>query len=133
MDRLRVAIVGAGRRAHSVYAPLVVMLKADVELVAVYSRRLESGTALASKYGVPAFDDLNQLVETARPDLCIVTVRNAANGPTGRQVAELGLAQPVLAALHGRRDDCGGVLPDESGARGADRRAARVWPAPRPH
>ena len=65
MDRLRVAIVGAGRRAHSVYAPLVVMLKKDVELLAVYSRRLESGTALANKYGVPAFDDLNRLVETA--------------------------------------------------------------------
>src|SRR5260370_25554753 len=94
MDRLRVAIVGAGRRAHRVYAPLVVMMKDDLELVAVSSRRLESATALGSKHGVPAFDDLNQLVEAARPDLCIVTVRNAANGPTGRQVAELGL--PML-------------------------------------
>jgi predicted dehydrogenase len=94
MNRLRVAIVGAGRRAHNVYAPLVDMLNDDLQLVAVYSRRLESSEALGSKHHVKAFDNLQRLVEAAQPDLFIVTVRNAANGPTGRQVADLGL--PML-------------------------------------
>ena len=90
MERLRVAIVGAGQRAGYLYCPLVQQLRDDLELVGIYGRRLESATALGSKHGVAAFDDLDLMVRSAKPDLLIVSVGSRSNGQVGRQAAAYG-------------------------------------------
>ena len=94
MSRLRVAIVGAGKRTDYLYCPLVKTLRDDLELVGISGRRLEAAAALGAKYGAAPYDDLDRLVAETRPDLLIVAVRNAANGPVGREVAAYGL--PML-------------------------------------
>ena len=94
MARLRVGIVGAGKRVDYLYCPLVRLMKDDVELVGVQSRRLESARAVGEKYGVPFFDDLDRFIQTVRPDLLIVSVSNRANGEVGRAAADCGI--PLL-------------------------------------
>lgn len=59
MDKLRVAIVGAGKRTSYLYAPLVQMLTNDLELVGICGRRMEAAAALGAKHKVAAFDDLS--------------------------------------------------------------------------
>src|SRR5512143_793021 len=93
-DRLRVGIVGSGKRSDYLYCPLVQALRDDLELVGVQGRRREAAESLGAKYRVPAFDDLDRMVGEARPDLLIVSVRNAANGPVARDATRFGL--PLL-------------------------------------
>src|ERR1035437_2784427 len=94
MARLRIGIVGAGKRVSYLYCPLVRLMQDDVELAGVYSRRIDSARAVGEKYGVPFFDDLDRFVESVRPDLLIVSVTNRANGEVGRAVARYGI--PML-------------------------------------
>lgn len=92
--KLRVGIVGSGKRSDYLYCPLVQALRDDLELAGVYGRRREAAESLGAKYRVPAFDDLDRLVGEARPDLLIVSVRNAANGPIAREATRFEL--PLL-------------------------------------
>ena len=87
VHRLRVGIVGSGKRSDYLYCPLVQTLRDDLELVGVYGRRIEAAASLGAKHGVPAFDDLERMAREARPDLLIVSVRNAVNGPVAREAA----------------------------------------------
>jgi predicted dehydrogenase len=110
MSRLRVAIVGAGRRTNYLYAPLVQMLKDDLELVGIYGRRIESATELGDKFRVAAFDNLDRMIESVRPDLLIISVRNAANGPVGRQVAGYGLPMLQETPIANDLADCDAIV-----------------------
>lgn len=93
-DRLRVGIIGTGKRVDYLYCPLVRMLKGDLELVGVWGRRLEAARAIGEKHAIPYYDDMAIMVKEARPDLLIVSVTRLANGPVGRRAAEFGL--PLL-------------------------------------
>ena len=90
-DRLRFAIVGAGKRSNYLYAPLLELLKEDVEIVGVWGHSDEKARALGTKLGVPWFTDLERLVEQTRPQAAVVSVTYGANGQVGRQAVELGL------------------------------------------
>jgi predicted dehydrogenase len=94
MGRLRVGIVGAGKRVGYLYAPLVRLLRDDLELAGICSRTLGSARAVAEPLNVPAFDDVRALVDTTRPDLLIASVSRPANGAVGRALAQLRL--PLL-------------------------------------
>ncbi len=94
MNKLRVGIVGAGKRVNYLYCPLVRLLKDDLDLVGICSRRIESAQAIAGSYQIPAFDDVDKLVDGVRPDLLVVSVTHAANGEVGRVLARRGL--PLL-------------------------------------
>ncbi len=90
-DRLRFAVVGAGRRSEEIYCPLLNTLDGDVELVGVWGRSEPRGRALGEKFRVPWFTDLERLRDQARPRAVIVSVNYWANGEIGRRVIELGL------------------------------------------
>jgi predicted dehydrogenase len=90
-DRIRFAIVGAGKRSDYIFGPLLTLLKDDVELVGVWGRSEAKARALGEKFRVPWFTELERLRDESRPDAAIVSVSNAANGEVGRRVIELGL------------------------------------------
>jgi len=73
MDRLRVAVIGAGgmaRRHMEVLSSL-----ADVELAALSSRGVEKLEKLAKEFGIPdRYRDNEQMLEKVRPDAVIVAV-----------------------------------------------------------
>jgi len=115
--RLRVGIVGSGKRSDYLYCPLVQILRDDLELVGVHGRRIEAAASLGAKHGVPAFDDLARMVREARPDLLIVSVRNSANGPIAREVARLGVPLLVETPVANDLADSDALIA-ESEARG---------------
>ena len=63
---VRVALIGAGNRAQTIYKPLFSSLKPWVQVVAVCDPVAANGDALAAAHGVPAFRDIRELVK-ARP------------------------------------------------------------------
>ncbi len=66
MDPIKVAFVGAGRRAWDVYFRLLPKLKEFFELVAVCDRQPAAAKIAAERLGVPAVGSLRELV-SARP------------------------------------------------------------------
>ena len=47
-DRIRFAIIGAGKRSDYLYAPLLNLLKEDVEFVGIWGRSEDSAVRLSA-------------------------------------------------------------------------------------
>jgi predicted dehydrogenase len=59
---VRVGVVGAGPWASLVHVP-VLAHSPDTELVGLWARRADAATELATKHGVPAYDDVDALID----------------------------------------------------------------------
>jgi predicted dehydrogenase len=77
MERLRVAIIGAGSIARTAHIPAYLSLPEEVEVVGIYARNPEKGKAVAEAFGVGShFSDHLEMLRTLRPDLVSVCVPN---------------------------------------------------------
>jgi choline dehydrogenase-like flavoprotein/predicted dehydrogenase len=74
-ERVRVGIVGAGRRARGTYLPVLGALADRFEVAGMAARTRRERRA----NGVPVFDSVERMVERARPDLLVACVTPEAN------------------------------------------------------
>ena len=88
---LRVAIIGTAKRSDYLYGPLLKGLPDEVELVSVWGRRADSVQRLGKSLGVPAYTDLDKLIDDTAPELGIVSVSYHANGEVGLMAVQAGL------------------------------------------
>ena len=88
---VRVAIIGTGRRASYMYAPIIKALPGEVDLVAVWGRSTASAQRLGQSLGVPWYTDMDRLVRETAPEIGVVCVNYAANGEVGLMAVEAGL------------------------------------------
>ena len=109
-DRIRFAIVGTGKRSDYLYAPLLNILKEEVELVGVWGRAEDKARELGEKYRVPWFTDLMRLRNELDVDAAIVSVANPANGEIGRRVIELGLHALLETPIANSLDDADAII-----------------------
>ena len=78
MDRIRVAIVGAGDIAREKHLPAVLAFADDLELVAVVDVDLDRARSLAD---VPAYDEVDAMLRGASPDLVLVCTPPGTHRP----------------------------------------------------
>jgi hypothetical protein len=90
-ERVRVAIIGTGRRSSYMYGPILRALSDEVELVSVWGRSEASARTLGLILGVPSFTDCNRLVRETSPRIGVVSVRGTANGEVGLMAVQCGL------------------------------------------
>lgn len=109
-DRIRFAIVGTGKRSDYLFAPLLNLLRDDVEFVGVWGRSEEKARALGEKFHVPWFTDLDQMRDSLEMDAAIVSVANPANGEVGRRVIELGLHVLLETPIANSLDDADAMI-----------------------
>jgi predicted dehydrogenase len=109
-NRIRFAVIGTGKRSDYLYAPLLNMLKDDVEFVGVWGRSEAKARELGEKYRVPWFTELEQLRNELKPDAVIVSVANPANGEIGRRVIELGLHALLETPIANSLDDADAII-----------------------
>jgi len=109
-DRIRFAIIGAGKRSDYLYAPLLNLLKEDVEFVGIWGRSEDRVRALGERYHVPWFTDLDQLRNELEVDAAIVSVPNPANGEVGRKTVELGLHALLETPIANRLEDADAII-----------------------
>ncbi len=105
---IRIAVIGPGKVAH-LHAKAVLQTS-DTELVAVYGRTYQKAEAFASHYGIRAYDNVQEMVERERVDLCLVcTTHPAHREPT---VAALNAGSHVLVEkpLASSLDDCDAMI-----------------------
>ena len=72
-------ILVQGRRGAGTYLPIISKLTDDLELVAVCDPREESVTEQGEKYNVPAYTDTEQMLDTAKPDICAIVITPSNN------------------------------------------------------
>lgn len=89
-DKIRIAIIGAGKRSFRHYGHLIQQLP-GVELVSVWGRSAESARKLGESFNVPWYTDLDRLTREAAPQIGIVSVSYGANGEVGLMAVEHGL------------------------------------------
>ncbi len=109
-DRIRFAIIGAGKRSDYLYAPLLNTLKEDVEFVGVWGRSEDKACELGEKYHVPWSTDLNELRNDLKLDAAIVSVANPAKGEIGRRVIELGLHALLETPIASNLNDADAII-----------------------
>ncbi len=101
--RVRVAVIGAGKRSAYMYAPLLKGLSKHVELVSVWNRSPEPARRLGELLGVPWYTDLSRLVRETSPAIGVVAVTHASNGQVALLAVEHGLnvllETPIAARL----------------------------------
>jgi predicted dehydrogenase len=109
-ERIRFAIIGTGKRSDYLYAPLVKLLRDDVELVAVWGRSAASARQLGEKHRVRWFTDLYTMRNEVNVDAAIVSVANAANGEVGKRVVELGLHALLETPIANSLEDVDAII-----------------------
>ncbi len=92
MDKLKIALVGAGRRGGGSFLPIIAKLDDDLELVAVCDENAEKAKQHASKYSVPHFTDVAAMIEAAKPDIAAVVVNPHRNHEAGIPLSEMGVS-----------------------------------------
>lgn len=105
---IRIAVIGPGKVAH-LHAEAVLETP-DTELVAVYGRTYQKAEVFASHYGIRAYDNVQEMVERERVDLCLVcTTHPAHREPT---VAALNAGSHVLVEkpLASSLEDCDAMI-----------------------
>lgn len=108
--RIRFAVIGTGKRSDYLYAPLLNILKENVEFVGVWGRSEEKARDLGEKYRVPWFTDLDQMRNELEMDAAIVSVANSANGDIGRHVVEVGLHTLLETPIANSLDDADAII-----------------------
>ena len=88
---IRVAIIGTAARSNYLYGPILNALPADVNLVSVWGRSVESAKKLGDGLCVPWFTDIEKLINQTAPQIGIVCVAYHANGEVGLMAVEHGL------------------------------------------
>lgn len=91
MRRLRIGIIGAGRRIRDTHLPVLKALESHFEIVGVWSRSRSSREALAKEIGVKAFPNIESLVSDARIDAALVSVSYQANGEIAIETSSFGI------------------------------------------
>ncbi|MCZ6634005.1 MAG: Gfo/Idh/MocA family oxidoreductase [bacterium] len=95
MDRLKIALVGAGRRGAGAHLPVIAALDDVFELVAICDKDEETVHRLATEHGVKAYTSVRDLVDGEDLDVADVVVPGGAHHAICCFLATAGVHQIV--------------------------------------
>lgn len=103
MDRLNVAVVGAGRRAAGAWLPTINILNDQLNLLAVCNTGAPRGEEQAKKYGARWYTNVEKMLDEERPDFVAIIINPAQTHIVAKAVLERGISliteTPVAAKL----------------------------------
>lgn len=73
-NRVKVALVGAGNRGSQVYLPIITRMTEEMDLVGICDIHQERAQEQGRKYGVPAYKEVEELLDYEKPDILVVVV-----------------------------------------------------------
>lgn len=92
MKRIKIVHIGTGPRAVNYFLPILAQLSDQVELLAVYGRSREKVDPLGRQYGVPAFTDIDQMLDKHPADMATAIVNCSANYEVAEKLARRGVS-----------------------------------------
>jgi len=103
MDKLRIAMVGAGRRGAGGWLPIIDAFQNQLELVAVCNTGNPRGEEAANKYDTPWYTNVEQMLDKAKPDIVAIAVNPARTYEVAMPTLERGISlvteTPIAAQL----------------------------------
>lgn len=84
-SRLRVLIIGAGRRIQNNFLPALACLSEQFEIVGIHARTTERMLPVAKKWGIPAISDLKAF-DLGQVDVVAISVPTSQNAAVVRQL-----------------------------------------------
>ena len=103
MDKLNVAVVGAGRRAAGSWLPAINILNDQLNLLAVCNTGAPRGEEQAGKYGMKWYTNVEEMLDKEKPDLVAIVVNPPQTHIVAKPVLERGISMitetPVASAL----------------------------------
>ncbi len=92
MDRLKIALVGAGNRGTYAYLPIISKMDEDLELVAICDESLDKAKQQGEAYKVPYFTNVVDMVEKTKPDIAAVVINPHRNHEVGIPLSQMGIS-----------------------------------------
>jgi predicted dehydrogenase len=92
MDKLKIALVGAGNRGSSAYLPTIAKMNEDLELVAICDESLDKAKQQGEAYKVPYFSSVSDMVEKTKPDIAAVVISPHRNHEAGIPLSQMGVS-----------------------------------------
>ena len=100
MNRLKVALVGAGRRGSGTYLPIISKMKDDLQLVGICDARAEAAELWGTKYNVPHFTDTEEMIKRVKPDLLAIVITPRNNHIPALIATEYGISYITETPIH---------------------------------
>jgi len=118
MDKLNIAVVGAGRRSAGAWLPTIDILKDQLNLVAVCNTGAPRGEEQAKKYGVSWYSNVDQMLDKEKPDFVAVIINPAQAHIVSKAALERGVSVITETPLASSVEDCDMLikLSQEKGA-----------------
>lgn len=102
-ERIRIALIGAGKRGRSVRLPAIRMMSDRFELAAVCDKDERTARRVAAECGVPAYTRVQDLVANERLDAAAISTPGDSHHAIGAYLAERGVSMivetPMAATL----------------------------------
>ncbi len=103
MDKLNVAVVGAGRRSASAWLPAIDALNDQLRLIAICNTGAPRGEEQANKYGVKWYDNVDKMLDNEKPDFVAIIVNPNQTHIVSKSVLDRGISYitetPIAATL----------------------------------
>jgi predicted dehydrogenase len=103
MDKLNVAVVGAGRRAAGSWLPAINVLDDQLNLLAVCNTGAPRGEEQAKKYGVNWYVVVEKMLDKEKPDFVAIIINPPQTHIVAKAVLERGISMitetPVASTL----------------------------------
>jgi predicted dehydrogenase len=106
MDKLSIAVVGAGRRAAGAWLPTIEILNDQLNLIAVCNTGALRGEEQAKKYGVNWYNNVEQMLDKEKPDFVAVIINPAQAHVASRSALERGISVITETPLASSVEDC---------------------------
>jgi predicted dehydrogenase len=103
LDKLKVAVVGAGRRAAGSWLPTIDAMHDQLELVAVCNGGAPRGEEQAKKYSVIWYTDIEKMLDAEKPDFVAMAINPSQTHLVAKAALERGISvvteTPVASAV----------------------------------
>jgi len=105
MDKLNVAVVGAGRRAAGAWLPTIDVLRDQLNLVAVCNTGAPRGEEQAKKYGVNWYKNVEEMLDKEKLDFVAIVINPANAHVVAKSVLERGISYITETPIASRVED----------------------------
>ena len=109
---LRIALIGAGNRASTVYAPVLPHLGDWLDVVAVCDPVTEHGDALAEQLGAQSFQSIYELLDADLIEGALVVTPVPSHHSISSLLSERGIHHNVETSMAATLRACRGFRPD---------------------
>jgi len=111
MNKLKVAVVGAGFVAQKRHIPAFLRLKKQVLVCAICDLKLELAKSVASRFGIPnVYSNLSDMLKKEKPDVVDICTPPKVHAPVAIEAMENGchvlLEKPMASSL----SDCDNMI-----------------------